>query len=190
MDFPEHPFWDFALRVYRTPGVSEDCLEVQERLGVDVNFLLFCLWVGESGSGTLSREKIARAHDAVSAWHESVVKRLRAVRRVLKEGVGAAQPGLATALRAQIQAREIDAEHIEQLMLVESVGSLGVDAARQISARADDAIANIAAYLAGLNVAAGAADRAALGRIVKAAFPDIAAEHAERQFSSLIPAAY
>ena len=31
MDFPAHPFWDFALDVYRRPGVSDACLALQER---------------------------------------------------------------------------------------------------------------------------------------------------------------
>jgi hypothetical protein len=29
MEFPAHPLWDFALRVYKTPGVSDACLEIQ-----------------------------------------------------------------------------------------------------------------------------------------------------------------
>ena len=172
MDFPPHPFWDFALRVYRTPGVSAACLDVQERLGIDVNFLLFCLWLGESGNGALPREKILRARAAVADWHEAVVKQLRSVRRTLKERIGAAPEGLAKDLRAQIQAREIDAEHIEQLMLIESVAPLKPDTARPMAARASDGTTNIATYLSTLNVVVDAADKAALGLIVQAAFPD------------------
>jgi uncharacterized protein (TIGR02444 family) len=178
MDFPPHPFWDFALRVYRTPGVSDACLEVQEHLGIDVNFLLFCLWLGESGNGALPREKMLCTRQAVSDWHETVVKQLRSVRRTLKERIGSAPSDLAPAnltkdLRAQIQAREIDAEHIEQLMLVESVAPLMPDASRPMAARAKDGTTNIETYLSTLNVVAGASDKAALGRIAKAAFPDV-----------------
>ena len=35
MDFPAHPFWDFALRVYKTPGVSDACLAIQDRHRAD-----------------------------------------------------------------------------------------------------------------------------------------------------------
>jgi uncharacterized protein (TIGR02444 family) len=185
MDFPEHPFWDFALRVYRTTGVSAACLEVQERLGVDVNVLLFCCWLGESGRGAASRETLVRARDAVAAWHESVVKHLRSVRRVLKDGIPSAPPGLAQTLRAQIQAHEIDAEHIEQLMLAESVTALVVKVRVTDDERLDDAIANVGMYLQTLGVAATGADRSALGCIVAAAFPSRQREPIEAKLSSL-----
>lgn len=173
MDFPEHPFWDFALRVYRSPGVGAACLEVQERLGIDVNVLLFCCWLGESGRGAVSPEILAQARDSVTTWHESVVKHLRFVRRILKDGIASAPPELAQALRAQIQAREIDAEHIEQLMLAASVASLGVSPSRPVDQRVGDALANIGAYLKTLDASATADDRLALGRIVAAAFPGL-----------------
>jgi uncharacterized protein (TIGR02444 family) len=179
MDFPEHPFWDFALRVYRTPGVSGVCLEVQERLGVDVNVLLFCCWLGESGRGAMSRETLTRARDTVAIWHESVVKHLRSVRRILKDGIPSAPAELAQALRAQIQAQEINAEHIEQLMLAESVAAVGVTAGMGDDRRAEDAAANVGAYVQSLGVTATAADRAALGRIVSAAFPGASREGIE-----------
>ncbi|MFB3151067.1 MAG: TIGR02444 family protein, partial [Alphaproteobacteria bacterium] len=54
MNFPDNPCWDFALVVYRRDGVAEACLALQESQGVDVNVLLFCCWLGESGRGGLS----------------------------------------------------------------------------------------------------------------------------------------
>ncbi len=185
MEFPEHPFWDFALRVYRTPGVSAACLEVQERLGLDVNVLLFCCWLGESGRGAVSRATIVQARDSVATWHESVVKHLRSVRRALKDGVGSAPDELAQALRAQIQAREIDAEHIEQLILAASVVSLAVKTRTTEDERMDDAVANVGTYVQSLGVPATAADRAALGCIVAAAFPGRLQEPIEAKLSNL-----
>ena len=90
MDFPAHPFWDFALDVYRQPGVSEACLQLQERDHVDVNLLLFACWVGASGGGRLNRDEVERCRDAVGPWHDAVVRPLRGVRRTLKGGLGAA----------------------------------------------------------------------------------------------------
>ena len=185
MDFPEHPFWDFALRVYRSPGVSAACLEVQERLGLDVNVLLFCCWLGASGRGAVPRTTLVRARDSVATWHESVVKHLRSVRRALKDGIASAPPELAQALRAQIQAREIDAEHIEQLMLAASVAALVVKARATDDERVDDAVANVGTYVQSLGVAATGADRAALGCIVAAAFPGQQREPIEARLSNL-----
>lgn len=121
MDFPDHPFWDFALRVYRAEGVGAACLNLQERHGIDVNLMLFCLWLGESGRGALDETETLAVMAASDRWHKVVVKGLRLVRRSLKDGFPDAPARLRTALRAQVQATEIDAEHLEQLILAGAV---------------------------------------------------------------------
>ncbi|MEE9251196.1 MAG: TIGR02444 family protein, partial [Alphaproteobacteria bacterium] len=90
MKFPRDPCWDFALAVYRREGVEEACLALQERHGIDVNVLLFCCWLGQSGRGALSGDEMARTLAAVKQWHGAVVGGLRAVRGVLKGGLGTA----------------------------------------------------------------------------------------------------
>ena len=39
------PFWRFSLRFYRLPGVADACIALQDGCGVDVNILLFLLWL-------------------------------------------------------------------------------------------------------------------------------------------------
>jgi uncharacterized protein (TIGR02444 family) len=41
----ENDFWRFSLRIYRAPGVADECIAVQERYGIDVNLMLFCAWL-------------------------------------------------------------------------------------------------------------------------------------------------
>jgi uncharacterized protein (TIGR02444 family) len=176
MDFPSHPFWDFALEVYRKPGVSEACLRLQEDNHVDVNLLLFVCWIGASGCGRLNAQDVARCIDAVGPWHESVVKPLRGVRRILKDeladggGAGVASPELTQALRRAIQAREIDAEHVEQLMLTATIARESRD---HVSAaeRLTDAGHNAALYLTRLGKTVRAAEQAHLAVVLAAAFP-------------------
>jgi uncharacterized protein (TIGR02444 family) len=175
MDFPSHPFWDFALDVYRKPAVSEACLRLQEDNHVDVNLLLFVCWIGASGRGRLNAEDVARCIDAVGPWHESVVKPLRGVRRILKDeladggGAGVASPELTQALRRAIQAREIDAEHVEQLILTATVAR---DPRDLVSAqRLTDAGHNAALYLTRLGNTVRAAEQAHLAVVLAAAFP-------------------
>lgn len=170
MEFPSHPFWDFALDVYRRPGVSEACLELQERHHLDVNLLLFVCWIGASGGGPLSRDEVARCRDAVAAWHDNVVRPLRAVRRALKGGIGAAPADLSEGLRRAIQAREIDAEHVEQLMLAAAIRR-AADVERPLPDRLGDASRNALTYLAALDAPADAAAKAHLAVILNAAFP-------------------
>lgn len=174
MEFPEHPFWNFALDVYRRPGVSDACLQLQEPYHLDVNLLLFCGWTGAFGMGRLSGEEIARCRDAVAGWHDNVVRGLRGVRRILKTGFDDL-PGelreISDALRKQIQAREIDAEHLEQLILVGSVHRVPNDhlaAADQFG----DAAANMVAYGRALDARLDEADMTSLTIILQAMFPD------------------
>lgn len=173
MDFPPHPFWDFALDVYRRPGVSDACLELQEHQQVDVNLLLFVCWIGASGRGRLSADEITLCIETVRPWHDSIVRPLRAVRRTLKGGLSSAPTDLADGLRRQIQAREIDAEHIEQLMLAAAVArEPKVDVALPVRVR--DAGQNALAYLAALGALVDKAARASLANVLSAAFPDVA----------------
>lgn len=42
LEFEDHPFWDYSIRVYRTDGVPAACLVLQEMHQIDVNVMLFC----------------------------------------------------------------------------------------------------------------------------------------------------
>ncbi|QLH41634.1 MAG: DUF2390 domain-containing protein [Coxiellaceae bacterium] len=35
---PEHPFWQFSLRVYALPTVADGLLALQREWGLDINF--------------------------------------------------------------------------------------------------------------------------------------------------------
>lgn len=173
MEFPAHPFWDFAIEAYRRPGVSAACLHLQDPYHLDVNLLLFCGWTGAFGMGRLSDAEIALCRDAVAGWHDNVVRGLRAVRRVLKDGFADLPADLgeiAGALRKQIQAREIDAEHLEQLILVGTVHRAPNDHLGAADKFAD-AAANMTAYCRALDAKLDAGDRAALTVVLGAMFP-------------------
>ncbi len=152
MKFPDHPFWDFALSVYKSEGVPAACLHLQERHGLDVNLLLFCLWLGASGRGILAEEEVLAVMAATDRWHRTVVKGLRLVRRALKDGFEDAPADLRVQLRAQIQATEIDAEHLEQLMLAAQVHREVTLEDAPVVDRAADAVSNVAAYFRAIDV--------------------------------------
>ena len=110
-EFPEHPFWDFSLGVYMSEGVGPACLELQDAHELDVNVLLFCMWLGASGRGTLDAAEMTTALEAVEAWHHDVVRGLRAVRVRMKGGMPPAPDKLSESIRQRIQKAEIDCEH-------------------------------------------------------------------------------
>lgn len=105
----ENDLWSFSLRVYGAPGVAERCLWLQDRRGLDVNVLLFCLWCG-LGRQELDAELMAEADRTAREWSSAVVQGLRAARR------GLAETGH-DELRAEVKRAELAAEKIEQQQL-------------------------------------------------------------------------
>jgi uncharacterized protein (TIGR02444 family) len=76
--------WDFVVELYAKPGVSQACLELQDRLGVDVSFLLTVLFYARHRSINLSMEEIASLDRSISAWRDQVLIPLRRLRRSVK----------------------------------------------------------------------------------------------------------
>jgi uncharacterized protein (TIGR02444 family) len=107
----DNEFWRFSLAVYEPSDVANECLALQEALGLDVNILLFCAWLGNR-SIALSRSDIEAASRIVARWHDSVVRPLRSVRRQIK-----ADYDEFANLRARVKEIELEAEQIEQAML-------------------------------------------------------------------------
>jgi uncharacterized protein (TIGR02444 family) len=104
-----NPFWAYSLRLYRRPGVAPACLVLQDRVGLDVNVLLFCLWTASRGL-VLTPRTVAAAVDVSAMWSANVVRPLRGVRRFLK-------PMQLPAFRGEIARAELAAEKLEQMLL-------------------------------------------------------------------------
>ena len=168
-EFPDHPFWDYSLKVYMSDGVGAACLALQEAHQLDVNVVLFCVWLGASGRGALTDSEMSETTRAVGTWHDSVVRPLRAVRVRMKGGMPPSPDDLADSLRRRIQKIEIDCEHTEQLMLAAAVER---KAAASRGTEAADAAANIGCYFRALGIAVSDEDRDHLGVVLRAAFPE------------------
>ena len=179
--FPACDFWDFSLAVYGREGVAAACLALQERHGADVNLLLFCCWHARSGRGALAGEGLRRAAAAVEPWHGQLVRGLRAVRVRLRresaplpQATDALLAELAEALRKKVAAVELEAEHLEQLLLAASAPPvLPESAAVPLAARARDAAGGALAYLALLGAPLDPADRSALLAVLAGVFPEL-----------------
>ena len=104
------PLWGFSLAVYGGDGVADECLDLQERLGLDVNILLCAAFIGAVEGVRLEVSDLAAANAEVASWQADIVCPLRQVRRTLK-------PLSAEGLRAQVKAAELEAEKIELAML-------------------------------------------------------------------------
>ena len=108
----DNEFWRFSLAVYCQAEVEQECLTLQQALGIDVNLLLFCAWLGTRGI-TLSQEQILAASVAVGTWHDQVVQPLRGVRQQIK----AFKRDAFENYRTKVKGTELEAEQIEQALL-------------------------------------------------------------------------
>jgi len=103
----------FALELYGSDGVAAACLHLQARYGLDINVVLFAAYIGAGCRQALTTSDIAAARRRVDAWHNDVVRALRAVRQRLKTGPIPAPNDETEQLRRKVQQIEIEAELIE-----------------------------------------------------------------------------
>ena len=145
-------FWDFSLAFYARPGAAEALIGLQDRHRLDVNLILFGLWLGCSGRGRLDAAGLAAAERAVAPLRTAVTEPMRDLRRRLKDHPDRDVQGL----RERVKALELEAERAAQRRLSAVAGEpIGAAAAERGAAAA----ANLAVCL---GPAAGSAEAAAL----------------------------
>ena len=166
-------FWDFSVRTYRTPGVPDACLSLQNDHGVDVNMLLYCYWIG-AAIGEFDGELFNRASEFSARWAENVVIPLRDARTWMKH-TGCDSDAVPTAscmeLREEIKTIEFAAEKMQQEVLesMVSVERSGNDTPAHIM---QDVIANLYLYAEYMGLDIRDDVRQKFSVIIEAAFPD------------------
>jgi uncharacterized protein (TIGR02444 family) len=136
------PFWRFSLRLYRQPGVADACIALQDGCGVDVNVLLFLLWLATAKQRVGTGEVEALCAKA-GPWRDEVVAPLRSLRRRLKDGAPLVERNLAELFRTRIKAVELEAERLQQEALFALAPSLTATQEPTVEAAAR---ANVTAY--------------------------------------------
>lgn len=163
----DEAFWDFSLRTYRSDGVADACIALQDEHGVDVNVVLYCCWAG-SRAPALDEAAFDPILRFSREWSGHVVGPLREARRWMKRSGCEDTPvdtGACLALREQIKAIELGAEKLQQLALAESPLPDG-DAAGL-----PGAAANLQRYFTALEVTVDAGVRERMLVVARAAFP-------------------
>lgn len=106
-------FWTFSLSFYSQPGISEVCIDLQDRFGTDVNIVLYGLWQAHRGR-RLSESDVRDVSEFAVGWQKNVVAPLRNVRRFLKSTPSGWPSQEVNLLRQQVKADELRAEHLQQ----------------------------------------------------------------------------
>ncbi len=174
-----HPFRDFSASLYCKPGIADASLFVQERYGLNINLVLFCVWVADTGGGALTTGNIATALRRLADWQKHVIKPLREIRRACRhEALGIPECLLQT-FQPQIETVELGAEHIEQLVLGEfarglasTAGGSSLDKGRgnPVDNPAGDAVCSLKAYMDELDIVPDDQLTECLSVILQAAF--------------------
>lgn len=113
---PDSAFWQFSLALYGRPGVPDACLRLQDECGVDVNVMLYLLYVASVGR-LIDSDDIERIETLAAPWREEIVRPMRDVRRRLKTPPAHFQNAASESLRSALKRIELEAEHLEQLAL-------------------------------------------------------------------------
>jgi uncharacterized protein (TIGR02444 family) len=171
VELPASPFWTFTLAVYQREGISPACIALQDRLGLDVNFLLLCLYAGSRGC-RLDAHDFARVEERVAPWRKNVIHPLRGVRRWLKEQQ-LLEKAASDQLRRGVLGHEIESEGVQQ-RLMESVVAI-----REGTSSAPTAASNLKSYLAWARVNAGDPDRTNLALLLSQVFPPLSRDAAK-----------
>ena len=100
---------DWSTRAWAADGVMEACLELQDAAGQNVPLLLWAAWCAADGR-VPKEDTLEAAGDTARAWQETAIAPLRAVRRALKAGALDLDDAGREAVRAQVQAVELEAE--------------------------------------------------------------------------------
>jgi uncharacterized protein (TIGR02444 family) len=111
----ENDFWNFSLTSYGKPGVAEACLILQNRHEVNINTVLYCLWLARK-ERSFCWDKLQTQND-IDLWHQQQVLPLRQLRLLLKDTAEASQAQ--KYYYESLKKEELEAEQVEQAMLFE-----------------------------------------------------------------------
>lgn len=116
-------FWRFSLAFYERSGVADALIALQDRDGFDVNLILFALWLGVSGRGTLRGDALATAERVAATLRSEFVEPLRSLRRKLRHH----PDGDVRKLREGVKALELAGEKLVQERLARLAGCARTD---------------------------------------------------------------
>ncbi len=76
--------WTFSLALYAREGVADLCLDLQDRLGLDVNLVLYAAFAAARGV-QVSRGDLAAVEGGIADWRDQRLRPLRDLRRQLQD---------------------------------------------------------------------------------------------------------
>lgn len=76
----QNPFWQFSVNLYKNEPVKYACLYLQNTQDININLLLFLLWVAKTTRGAVSEKQLTQISDRLDYWHNTITMPLRKIR--------------------------------------------------------------------------------------------------------------
>ena len=127
-------FWQFSLSWYARPGVSTACIELQDKLGLNVNLMLLLCWC-EQQQLQLSFDQIERLGLSLKVWSEKYTQPLRHLRRQI-----ALEDHADESVKRAIFDAEMALEKSEQKLLVGAFSHF-------VLSKSDEQVQNLTRYV-------------------------------------------
>ena len=143
-------FWAYSLRVYAQPEIAAACLTLQDIAGLDVNCLLYALWLADVRGYSLDETDWRDRLEILTSWQAEITIPLRALRRALKAERLEILQDECQAIRQQIAVAECAAEQIAQRVLVRLTSEKSE--IEQDCMKTSHANASLQAYLCAISV--------------------------------------
>lgn len=134
-----HPFWSYSLTQYSQAGCEAFCLSAQNQFGLDVNMLLFSVWLGTQGKAL---DMDALDQTPIQKMRREVIAPIRTLRRSFKQNTNLSDQER-DELYQRLKQLELQAEQQQQWLLFQYSETLAIKytATQSLSAK------NIKAYL-------------------------------------------
>ncbi|EGM77092.1 TIGR02444 family protein [Rheinheimera sp. A13L] len=114
-------FWRYSLSLY--PAIKDLCLQWQDNYGVNINLLLFLLYLDKQQQ-SVSEAQLLQLEDLLKHFSTEVTQSIRALRRTLPSPW--LESDMQQPLRQQLLNTELAAEKLEQQLLVQQFNQLGL----------------------------------------------------------------
>ena len=158
-------FWDYSIRTYEK--LKSTFIFLQDHAGLDINLLLFCCWVGQAGR-VLSDKQIILLCEKVLPVRDNLINPLRKARKFAKI-LGVISD--AERLKNNILLIELEAERVEQAILLDTLGNFSDECFVSFQNEAENIVANLKIYLSIASVDFNGETKAALTTLIKTIFP-------------------
>ena len=76
----QNPFWQFSVNLYKNEPIKYACLYLQNTQDININLLLFLLWVAKTTRGAVSEKQLTQISDRLDYWHSSITIPMRKIR--------------------------------------------------------------------------------------------------------------